>query len=262
MHGLGNDFIVFDNEKNPIIHDTNFLRKVSDRRFGIGCDQVMIIEDTSNPEKFKIKMYNSDGSETGACGNGSRCVASFLMNKNSLNSLILETMSGDLKCFKSDSLVTVNMGKPKFKWTDIPLSTDMDPQKVKLGNFDAFCLSMGNPHAVIFLENLDELESLDLNAVGPKLEKHSLFPEFANIEFACVINDGSIRMRVWERGVGTTLACGSGACATLVAASVLNKSPKENKIILDGGDLFVNWINDGSVTLTGDVKKVFEGTIG
>ena len=122
MHGLGNDFIVFDNEKNPIIHDTSFLRKVSDRRFGIGCDQVMIIEDTSNPEKFKIKMYNSDGSETGACGNGSRCVASFLMNKNSLNSLILETMSNDLKCFKSDSLVTVNMGKPKFGWQEVPLS--------------------------------------------------------------------------------------------------------------------------------------------
>ena len=262
MHGLGNDFIVFDNEKNPIIHDTNFLRKVSDRRFGIGCDQVMIIEDTSNPENFKIKMYNSDGSETGACGNGSRCVASFLMNKNSLNSLILETISGDLKCFKSNDLVTVNMGKPKFKWTDVPLSKDIDPQQVKLCNFDAFCLSMGNPHAVIFLHNLDEIEGLDLCAVGPKLEKHSLFPEFANIEFACILNDGSIRMRVWERGAGITLACGSGACATLVAASVLNKSPKENKIILDGGALLVNWLDDASVTLSGDVEKVFEGSIG
>ena len=184
------------------------------------------------------------------------------MNKNSLNSLTLETISGDLKCFKSNNAVTVNMGKPKFKWNDIPLSTNIDPQKVKLDSFNAFCLSMGNPHAVIFLEKLEELDSLDLNAVGPKLEKHSLFPEFANIEFACFLNDGSIRMRVWERGVGTTLACGSGACATLVAASVLNKSPKENKITLDGGNLFVNWINDGSVTLTGDVEKVFEGIVG
>ena len=262
MHGLGNDFIIFDNQNNPKINDVNFLRKISDRRFGIGCDQVMIIEDTSNLENFKIKMYNSNGTETGACGNGSRCVASYLMNKNSLKSLTLETISGDLKCFKSNNLVTVNMGKPKFKWTDIPLSTNIDPQKVKLDSFNAFCLSMGNPHAVIFLENVDELESLDLNAVGPKLEKHSLFPEFANIEFACVINDGSIRMRVWERGVGITLACGSGACASLVAASVLNKSHKDNKIILDGGDLLVNWINNGSVTLTGDVEKVFEGTIG
>jgi len=262
MHGLGNDFIIFDNEKNPNIHDTNFLRKISDRRFGIGCDQVMIIEDTSILENFKIKMYNADGSETGACGNGSRCVADFLMSKYNLRSLVLETISGNLKCFKSNNLVTVNMGRPKFKWTDIPISKDMDPQKVKLDSFNAFCLSMGNPHAVIFLENSEELESLDLNTVGPKLEKHSLFPEFANIEFACVLNDGSIRMRVWERGVGITFACGSGACATLVAASVLNKSPKQNKIILDGGDLLVNWLEDGSVTLAGDVEKVFEGAIG
>jgi diaminopimelate epimerase len=262
MHGLGNDFIIFDNQKSSKIHDTNFLRKISDRRFGIGCDQVMIIEDTLIPENFKIKMYNSDGSETGACGNGSRCVASLLMNKNNLKSLILETISGDLKCFKSNNVVTVNMGVPKFKWTDIPLSDDTDPQKVKLGSFNAFCLSMGNPHAVIFLQNLEELEGLNLNIVGPKLEKNSLFPEFANIEFACVLNDGSIRMRVWERGVGITLACGSGACATLVAASSLNKSPKENKIILDGGHLVVNWLDDNSVTLAGGVEKVFEGTVG
>ena len=262
MHGLGNDFIIFDNQKNPKIHNANFLRKISDRRFGVGCDQVMIIEDTLLSDSFIVKMYNSDGSETGACGNGSRCVASYLMNKNSLKSITLETISGDLKCFKNNNLVTVNMGKPKFKWTDVPLSIDTDPQQVKLGNFDAFCLSMGNPHAVIFLQNLEELESLDLNAVGPKLEKHSLFPEFANIEFACVLNEGSITMRVWERGVGITLACGSGACATLVAASVLNKSPKENKIILDGGHLIVNWLDDNSVTLSGDVEKVFEGIIG
>ena len=164
--------------------------------------------------------------------------------------------------FKNDNLVTVNMGKPKFGWSDIPLSKKIDPQKVKLGGFEAFCLSMGNPHAVIFLQNLEELESLDLNSVGPKLEKDTLFPEFANIEFACVLENNTIRMRVWERGSGITLACGSGACATLVAASVLNKSPKENKIILDGGHLLINWLDDSTVTLSGDVEKVFEGTIG
>jgi diaminopimelate epimerase len=262
MHGLGNDFIIFDNIKNPKIHDKIFLQKISDRRFGIGCDQVMVIEDTIIPENFRIKMYNSDGSETGACGNGSRCVADYLMNKNNLKSLVLETISGNLKCSKSNNLVTVNMGKPKFNWFDVPLSKNIDPKKVKLGSFDAFCLSMGNPHAVIFLQNIDELESLDLNAVGPTLEKNSLFPEFANIEFACILNDGSIKMRVWERGVGVTLACGSGACATLVAASSLSKSPKENKIILDGGHLVVNWLNDGSVTLSGDVEKIFEGILG
>jgi diaminopimelate epimerase len=162
-------------------------------------------------------MYNSNGLEVGACGNGTRCVADYLMERDNKTYLNIESISGNLKCFKNENLVTVNMGKPKFGWSDIPLSKNIDPQKVKLGNFQAFCLSMGNPHAVIFLQNLEELESLDLNSVGPKLEKDTLFPEFANIEFACVLKDNTIRMRVWERGSGITLACGSGACATLVA---------------------------------------------
>ena len=262
MHGLGNDFIIFDNQKSPKIHDKSFLQKISDRRYGIGCDQVMIIEDTPIAENYKIKMYNSNGLEVGACGNGTRCVADYLMERDNITYLNIESISGNLKCFKNDNLVTVNMGKPKFGWSDIPLSKNIDPQKVKLGDFEAFCLSMGNPHAVIFLQNLEELESLDLISVGPKLEKDTLFPEFANIEFACVLENNTIRMRVWERGSGITLACGSGACATLVAASVLNKSPKENKIILDGGHLLINWLNDSTVTLSGDVEKVFEGTIG
>jgi len=262
MHSLGNDFIIFDNQRNSQIHDKKFLQKISNRRFGIGCDQVMIIEDTPVPENFKVKMYNSDGSETGACGNGTRCVADYLMERDNITFLNIESISGNLKCFKNNNLVTVNMGKPKFGWSDIPLSKNINPQKVKLGDFEAFCLSMGNPHAVIFLQSLDDLKSLDLNFVGPKLEKNSLFPEFANIEFACVLEDKTIRMRVWERGSGITLACGSGACATLVAASVLNKSPKENKIILDGGHLLINWLNDSTVTLSGLVEKVFEGIIG
>ena len=159
MHGLGNDFIIFDNQKNPKIHDRNFLQKISDRRFGIGCDQVMIIEDTQIPENYKIKMYNSNGLEVGACGNGTRCVADYLMERDNKTYLNIESISGNLKCFKNENLVTVNMGKPKFGWSDIPLSKNIDPQKVKLGNFQTFCLSMGNPHAVIFLQKLKELES-------------------------------------------------------------------------------------------------------
>jgi diaminopimelate epimerase len=121
---------------------------------------------------------------------------------------------------------------------------------------------MGNPHAVIFMQSLDQLESLDLNSIGPRLERNKCFPQFANIEFACVLEDKTIRMRVWERGVGITMACGSGACATLVAASKLNKSSRENKIILDGGTLFIEWLNNGTVTLSGDTEKVYEGIIG
>ena len=262
MHGLGNDFIIFDNINNSLIHDTKFINKISKRRIGIGCDQVLIIENTHTPEKFKVKIYNSDGSETGACGNGTRCVADYLMKKNNLKSLTIKSISNELFCFKTDNSVTVNMGVPKFSWNEIPLSKEQDTQNVKLDEFEAFCLSMGNPHAVIFIKSLEDLENLNVNSIGPRLEKHSIFPEFANIEFVSVLEDKSLRMKVWERGVGTTLACGSGACATLVAASSLDKSAKENKVVLDGGDLFIKWLDNGSVTLSGDTERVFEGLIG
>ena len=262
MHGLGNDFIIFDNIKNSIIHDSKFINKISNRRIGIGCDQVLIIENTNNAENFKVKIYNSDGSETGACGNGTRCVADYLMKKNDLNSLIIKSISNDLFCSKTDNLVTVNMGVPKFSWNEIPLSKEQDTHHVKLDEFEAFCLSIGNPHAVIFINNSEELENLNINSIGPRLEKHSIFPEFANIEFVSVLEDKSLRMRVWERGVGITSACGSGACATLVAASSLNKSTRENKVVLDGGDLFIKWLDNRSVTLSGDTERVFEGFIG
>ena len=262
MHGLGNDFIIFDNIKNSIIHDSRFINKISNRRIGIGCDQVLIIENTNNAKNFKVKIYNSDGSETGACGNGTRCVADYLMKKNDLNSLIIKSISNDLFCSKTDNLVTVNMGVPKFSWNEIPLSKEQDTHHVKLDEFEAFCLSIGNPHAVIFINNSEELENLNINSIGPRLEKHSIFPEFANIEFVSVLEDKSLRMRVWERGVGITSACGSGACATLVAASSLNKSTRENKVVLDGGDLFIKWLDNRSVTLSGDTERVFDGFIG
>ena len=262
MHGLGNDFIIFDNINNSVIHDTKFINKISNRRIGIGCDQVLIIENTNTPENFKVKIYNSDGSETGACGNGTRCVADYLMKKNDLKSLTIKSISNELFCFKTDSSVTVNMGVPKFNWYEIPLLEERDIRNVKLDEFQAFCLSMGNPHAVIFINKIEDLENLNINSIGPRLEKHSIFPEFANIEFVSVLEDKSLRMRVWERGVGMTSACGSGACATLVAASLLNKSAKENKIVLDGGVLFIKWLDNGSITLTGDSERVFHGFIG
>ena len=262
MHGLGNDFIIFDNIKDLIVHDTKFIKKISNRRLGIGCDQVLIVENTSKSGNFRVTMYNSDGSETGACGNGTRCVADYLMKRDNLNSLNIESISGNLPCTKVDNIITVNMGKPKFDWKDIPLASKQNTQKVLLDEFEAFCLSMGNPHAVIFMQNLDELESLNLDLVGPRLERNKSFPQFANIEFACVLEDKTIRMRVWERGAGVTMACGSGACATLVAASKLNKSSNANKIILDGGNLFIEWLNNGTVTLSGDTEKVYEGLIG
>ena len=262
MHGLGNDFIIFDNINNTIISEVDFLKRIGDRRLGVGCDQIMLIENTSKKENYKIRMYNSDGSETGACGNGVRCVADYIMSKENIETVYIETISGQLKCFYSERGITVNMGLPKFNWQDIPLSYKQDALKVTLDEFTACCVSMGNPHAVIFMPNLSDLESLDLDIIGPRLETNSMFPNFANIEFACVLESGLIRMRVWERGVGVTMACGSGACATSIAASLLNLSSRENKIILDGGNLFVKWLEDKTVTLSGATEKVFEGIIG
>ena len=262
MHGLGNDFIIFDNINNTIISEVDFLKRIGDRRLGVGCDQIILIENTSKKENYKIRMYNSDGSETGACGNGVRCVADYIMSKENIETVYIETISGQLKCFYSERGITVNMGLPKFNWQDIPLSHKQDTLKVTLDEFTACCISMGNPHAVIFMPNLSDLESLDLEIIGPRLETNSMFPDFANIEFACVLESGLIRMRVWERGVGVTMACGSGACATSIAASLLNLSSRENKIILDGGNLFVKWLEDKTVTLSGATEKVFEGVIG
>ena len=261
MHGLGNDFIIFDNIKNPIIHQPDFVQRMSNRRIGVGCDQLMTIQNTSIKENFKVKMYNSDGSETGACGNGVRCIADYLMKKEKIDNLYIETISGKLECNKDKRDVTVNMGKPRFEWNEIPLAKKQNTQKVFLNDLEAFCLSMGNPHAVIFLSSVSKLEELNLDLIGPLLEKKPVFPEFANIEFACVLENGVIRMRVWERGVGITQACGSGACATSVAASVLGLSSKNNKVILDGGNLYIKWLEDKTVTLTGMTEKVFEGIL-
>ena len=262
MHGLGNDFIIFDNIDNSIIYEANFIKKISNRRIGIGCDQILIIENTDVKENFKVKMYNSDGSETGACGNGTRCVADYLMKKENIDNLYIETISGKLKCNQHKNNVIVNMGEPRFDWNEIPLISKQNTQKVILNDFEACCLSMGNPHAVIFFSNLLDLEKLDLDSIGPVLEKNPVFPQFANIEFACVLESGVIRMRVWERGVGITQACGSGACATSVAASIRGLSSKENKIILDGGNLYIKWLEDKTVTLTGITERVFDGIIG
>ena len=208
MHGLGNDFIIFDNIKNPIIHQPDFVQRMSNRRIGVGCDQLMTIQNTSIKENFKVKMYNSDGSETGACGNGVRCIADYLMKKEKIDNLYIETISGKLECNKDKRDVTVNMGKPRFEWNEIPLAKKQNTQKVFLNDLEAFCLSMGNPHAVIFLSSVSKLEELNLDLIGPLLEKKPVFPEFANIEYACVLENGVIRMRVWERGVGCTQACG------------------------------------------------------
>ena len=181
------------------------------------------------------------------------------MNKGNINKIKIKTISGSLDCWIENNNCFVNMGKPLFKWTQIPLAKKVESQIIKIDQFELYCLSMGNPHGVIFFEDEDELNKVDIECIGKKIQNNDIFPESINVEFACILKDKTIRMKVWERGVGRTLACGSGACATLVAAKHKNLSQRKNDIILDGGKLTINWLENEDIIMSGEVKLVFKG---
>ena len=259
MHGLGNDFVIIDNSENKVeIKKKETLKKISSRNFGVGCDQILIIEsnDSNNAE---VTIFNNDGSEAGACGNGVRCVASYLMNKKNTNKIKIKTISGNLDCWIEDKICFVNMGKPIFEWAQIPLAKKVETQIIQIDQFYLFCLSMGNPHGVIFFDDVNDLNKVDVESVGKKIQSNNIFPESINVEFATILKDKTIRMKVWERGAGRTLACGSGACATLVAAFQQNLSLRKNDIILDGGKLRINWLESEDIIMSGEVNLVFKG---
>ena len=259
MNGLGNDFIILEDLSKNFPLNKALIKKMSSRQYGIGCDQLLIIKKFEEDEAH-VDIYNSDGSLVGACGNGVRCVASYLMEKEHFDRIFIRTIEDKLECWKENNNISVNMGKPKFKPNEIPLVKDVTETQFQLEEFKINCVSFGNPHGVIFFENLKELEKINVLDVGPRLEKNQIFLEGANIEFATILDDHSIRMKVWERGAGMTLACGSGACATLVIAVKLKLSERKNKLVLDGGDLFINWKEDNDVIMTGKVEKVYEGS--
>ena len=259
MHGLGNDFVIIDNNQGVVkIKKRETLKIIGSRNFGIGCDQILIIE-SHDYANAVVTIFNNDGSEAGACGNGIRCVASYLMKKYKSNKIKIKTISGIHNCWAENENCFVNMGKPCFDWSVIPLSKQCEKQIIKIDEFELFCLSMGNPHAVIFFKDLNDLNKVDIESIGVKIQSSNIFPKSVNVEFATILKDKSIRMKVWERGAGRTLACGSGACATLVAASQLNLSQRKNKIILDGGELKINWLESEDVIMSGEVKLVFKG---
>ena len=259
MHGLGNDFVIIDNTQNLVkIKNKETLKKIGSRNFGIGCDQILIIESHDN-ENAEVTIFNNDGSEVGACGNGVRCVASYLMDKQNTSEIRIKTISGSLDCWIENKNCSVNMGKPIFESTKIPLAKKVESQIVKIDQFELFCLSMGNPHAVIFFEDENDLNKIDIESVGKKIQNNDIFPESVNVEFATILEDKTIRMKVWERGAGRTLACGSGACATLVAANQQNLSLRKNDIILDGGKLTINWLESEDIIMSGEVNLVFKG---
>ncbi len=264
MHGLGNDFVVFDARENGLALDETSARAIADRRRGVGCDQVVVIERPNSGGEAFMRIYNADGDEVEACGNAARCVARLLMEEKHKARVSIDTRSGLLLCQEAEGdLVTIDMGQPGLGWRDIPLAREMDtaafPLQIENQEFMATAVSMGNPHCVIFTENA---ERVPLGKVGPQIEHHKFFPARTNVEFVQALTPDRLRMRVWERGAGITQACGTGACATLVAAHRRGLSPRAAEIILDGGVLDIAWrAEDDRVLMTGPTSLAFMGDI-
>ncbi|WP_281685031.1 diaminopimelate epimerase [Thalassobaculum salexigens] len=264
MHGLGNDFVVVDGRTADATLSEAQYRAVGDRRRGVGYDQFLTILPPKNGGLAYMAIHNPDGSQAQACGNGTRCVASLLMDEAGAEEIVLETVVGGLICKRSaDGRVTVDMGKANLAWTEIPIAVETDTREVTVPGAEAYgpatMVNMGNPHAVFFVE---DVEALDLARIGPPIETNPIFPERANIEFVSVLAPDRLRMRVWERGAGITQACGSGACATVVAAARRGMIPgRSASVVLDGGVLDITWRADGHVEMTGPVATSFSGTL-
>jgi diaminopimelate epimerase len=262
MHGLGNDFVVVDARAEDPGLDTAAYRAVGDRRRGVGYDQFLTILPPRDGGTAFMRIHNPDGSEAEACGNGTRCVAAVLMDEADRNDVVIETVAGSLACARDDGgRVTVDMGLAVLDWASIPLAKDADTLSVELEGAPATgacCVNIGNPHAVFFV---DDAETVPLAEIGPVLEHHPMFPELANIEFVSVRSRTELRMRVWERAAGITQACGSGACATLVAAVRRGLAERRADVILDGGKLTIEWTEAGRVLMTGPTATSFTGSI-
>ena len=265
MDGLGNDFVIFDNRKKSFSLTKDQIIKISDRK-NIGCDQVIFIEKDKINDAY-LRFYNADGGEISACGNGSRCVAYFLMKENNKKEVSLKTKSGILNSNMSEkNLVKINMGQPNFKWDKIPLSKEMNYKNlnIKINSkngkeiIGGFSLNVGNPHIIFFVENINDF---DLNEIGPEIENHEYFPQKCNVTIANVKNKNHIKVRVWERGAGLTKACGTAACATGVASAVLKLTDKETNIEFQEGSLNINWYKDNNIYMTGNVSKVEKITV-
>jgi diaminopimelate epimerase len=261
MHGLGNDFVVLDGRNTGMAVDTAGARALADRRTGIGCDQVILLEPPRDPiAHVLMRIRNPDGGEAEACGNATRCVADLLRRETGDHRVRIETIAGLLEAeVMPDGSVAVDMGPARTEWCEIPLARAMDTDSVELTMgplATPVCTNIGNPHATFFV---DDVEAVDLATFGPVLEHHPLFPQRVNIGVAAVRERGNIRLRVWERGAGITRACGSGACAALVAAHRRGLARRQAAVELDGGILDIAWREDGHVVMTGPVALSFEG---
>jgi diaminopimelate epimerase len=263
MHGLGNDFVVIDARAQPLALDAEQARAIADRKTGVGCDQFIVIEPARNGRAdAAMRIRNADGGEVEACGNASRCVARLLMREQSKSRVVLDTAAGIIVAEdRGQGRVAVDLGPARLEWQDIPLARAVDTLHLdlELGPLrDPVAVNVGNPHAVFFVP---DAEALDLATLGPQLERHALFPQRCNVEAATVLSPTRIRMRVWERGTGITRACGTGACATLVAAVRRGLSERKADVVLDGGTLEIEWLANGHVRMTGPVATSFTGTL-
>jgi len=277
MHGLGNDFLVFDDLAEELDLSPEAVAWFCDRHFGVGGDGLILVRPATTPDAdYYMAYYNGDGSVAEMCGNGVRCFAKYVVDHGLIpedrNELVVETLGG-LKPIQvtraydsSLYLATVDMGEPVIKPADVP--TDMRcgnddmviscPLETSVGTFDVTSVSMGNPHCVLWV---DDVDAVDIETIGPAIETHPMFPAKTNVEFAQMVDADRIRLRVWERGCGETLACGTGACATLVVASLTLRSGREATIELPGGELEIRWAENDHVYMTGPAIEVFSGSI-
>ncbi len=275
MHGLGNDFVVMDSFAQEIQLSSEQVRSIADRHFGIGCDQLLLLA-PSDKEGVDVRylIYNADGSEVSQCGNGARCAAAYLRENDLIEGLVdgpvdgraitAETNEGIITMHLQDGgLVRVNMGIPKLAATEIPLDTQEDAEQYRLNLSDTeitfSAVSMGNPHAVIVV---DDVSSAPVLTMGPEVQQQTFFPEGVNVGFMQIIDSGHIKLRVYERGAGETLACGSGACAAVVAGCINSSLNQEVDVELPGGHLLISWAGQGEpVWMTGPATFVYRGQI-
>ena len=256
MHGLGNDFVVIDRRQGGPAITAEIARAVGDRHRGVGFDQLAVIE-TSEAANADLTFFNADGSIAGACGNATRCIARYLMDESGAEAVTLRTERGVLDAVdQGGGLTSVNMGAPILDWQRIPLADDVDTLHLPIEG-DPVATGMGNPHCTVFV---GDAEAVDLAARGAEIERHPLYPERTNVQFASVVGPDHLRMRVWERGVGITLASGSSSCAVAVAAARRGLTGRRVAIDLDGGRIEIDWRDDG-VWMTGPSAHVFCGTL-
>ena len=267
MHGLGNDFVVIDGISQSVTITPKIAKKLGDRNFGIGCDQILIVESPSRPDvDFRYRIFNNNGQEVEQCGNGARCFAKFVHNRKltGKSNILVETKNGIIKIrLLHDGLVQVDMGPPELEPNKIPFDADKQEILYKVPFEESQILlsaiSMGNPHAVVVV---DDTASASVKLMGEVISKNSMFPKEANVGFMQIINPSEINLRVYERGCGETLACGSGACAAVVAGQLQGLLETSVRVNLTGGSLFVEWAGNGHpVMMTGKAVTVFHGQI-